>query len=286
MKFGIIGHGFVGHATSLLTCIDNECFIYDLDPTKCVPIHTTLQDIYMCDIIFISVPTPMEKNGKCHINIIQSIIQDMSKYIDLNKNIVILRSTIPPGTSDTMNCYFMPEFLTEKKYKEDFIHNQQWIFGLKDEHAYSSQNNTFKIIIHNLFNNAYINNKIHFNNIHFIPNKEAEMVKLFRNSFLATKVAFCNEIHEFCQLQNIDYNTVIKHATLDNRITGSHTQVPGPDGKYGFGGTCFPKDCNNLHYEMNQLYMKSYIISNVIIRNNEKDRKEQDWKLNINRAVI
>jgi UDPglucose 6-dehydrogenase len=286
MKIGIIGNGFVGNATSLLSCRDNKCYIYDVDPKKCDPKYTTLQDIYNCDIIFIAVPTPMEKSGLCHTNIIHKIINSMHKHIDLNSSLVIIRSTVPPGTSDQLNCYFMPEFLTEKNYKQDFINNQHWIFGLKDKNRYSIQNQHFETTIHNLFNNAYINGKIKYNNIKFINNKEAEMVKIFRNAYLATKVSFCNEIHEFCSLKDIDYTNVIKHATLDNRITNSHTTVPGHDGKHGFGGTCFPKDCNNLHYEMLQVGMKSYIISNVLARNNEKDRSEQDWKLNKNRAVI
>jgi UDPglucose 6-dehydrogenase len=180
----------------------------------------------------------------------------------------------------------MPEFLTEKKYKDDFIHNTHWVFGLKDELIHTSQNKKYKMLIHNLFNNAYINNKIMYNNIHFIPNKDAEMVKLFRNTFLSTKVSFCNEIHEFCNRKQINYNNVVTYATLDSRITDSHTSVPGHDGKHGFGGTCFPKDCNNLQYEMNKVGMKSYIISNVLKRNTEKDRPEQDWTLQTKRAVI
>jgi nucleotide sugar dehydrogenase len=286
MRFGIIGNGFVGNATSLLSCADNECIIYDIDPSKCNPLNTTLNDIYSCDIIFIAVPTPMEKNGLCHTNIITDIINDMSDHININRSIIVLRSTIPPGLSDTLGCYFMPEFLTEKNYKNDFVHNTHWIFGLKDDLVYASQNTKYKRLIHNLFNNAYINNKIMYNNIHFIPNKDAEMVKLFRNTFLSTKVSFCNEIHEFCSQKNINYNNVITYATLDRRITDSHTGVPGHDGKHGFGGTCFPKDCNNLQYEMNKIGMKSYIITNVLKRNTEKDRPEQDWTLQTNRAVI
>ena len=286
MNFGIIGNGFVGQATSLLSCTDNQCYIYDIDSSKCIPKGTTLQDIYTCDIIFIAVPTPMEKNGKCHIHIITQIIQDMEKHIDLNTSLVVLRSTIPPGTSNQMNCYFMPEFLTEKNYTQDFIHNKHWLFGLKNEDTASSQNKLFKTYITTLFDNAYKHNKIKYNTVHFIPNKEAEMVKLFRNSYLATKVSFCNEIHEFCTLQHIDYNKMIQYATLDNRITDSHTTVPGPDGKFGFGGTCFPKDLHNVYHEIQTLGMKSYIISNVLKRNTEKDRPEQDWMLNKNRSVI
>ena len=94
-----------------------------------------------------------------------------------------------------------------------------------------------------------------YNNI-FWAFVNAEMIKLFRNCFLATKVAFCNEIHQFCSLQNVNYENVRKLATLDERITPSHSFVPGKDGHFGFGGTCFPKDISNLRHEMNKKGMR------------------------------
>ena len=116
--------------------------------------------------------------------------------------------------------------------------------------------------------------------------KDAEMIKLFRNNYLATKVSFCNEISQFCQLKDINYENVRKLAVLDSRIGASHSMVPGPDGKQGFGGTCFPKDTNSLRYEMSESGMKSYIIHAAIERNIKVDRVEQDWNSNKGRAVV
>ena len=112
------------------------------------------------------------------------------------------------------------------------------------------------------------------------------MIKLFRNNFLAIKVSFCNEIAEFCNLKNINYENVRLLATLDNRIGDSHTKVPGHDGKRGFGGTCFPKDTNNLRHQMNKVGMKSFIIEGAIERNINVDRVEKDWLENKGRAVV
>ena len=67
------------------------------------------------------------------------------------------------------------------------------------------------------------------------------MVKLFRNCYLSTKISFCNEIYRFCEKQNIEYENVRNIACNDERIGHSHSFVPGHDGKYGFGGTCFSK---------------------------------------------
>ena len=184
-----------------------------------------------CEIIFVSVPTPMSKDGSCHLNIVKSVLKNLES---INyKGYIVLRSTVPAGTCDELGVYFMPEFLTEKNYINDFINNKDWVFGLM--------------------------NREH-NNLHFLTNKEAEMVKMFKNCFLSVKVSFCNEIYEFCQAHNIDYENVRQIACNDDRILHSHTQVPGHDGRRGFGGTCFPKDTSSLRHEMYKTQMKQLIV--------------------------
>lgn len=278
MKIGIIGNGFVGKATKLLECDDIEILMYDIKPELCVPPNLKLIDLIDCDIIFVSVPTPMNKNGECYLEIVKSVMEDLKK-IEF-KNYIVLRSTVPIGTSNSLKCYFMPEFLTEKNFVNDFINNHEWIFGLLED------NENFKNKIETLINIAYKNNKIKHNKVTFLTNNEAEMVKLFRNCFLASKVSFCNEIAEFCKFKNIDYNKMVNVACNDKRITHSHTSVPGPDGFYGFGGTCFPKDISNLHHQMKNINMKSYVVKSVIDRNNNKDRVEKDWSKDKGRATI
>ena len=282
MNIAIIGNGFVGKATNILENKNVELVIYDIDPNLCVPVGTTLKDICNTDIVFISVPTPMNSDGSCHIGILESVVNNIKEICDLNKNLIVIRSTVPPGTSDHLNCYFMPEFLTEKNFVYDFINNEHWIFGLK----HTEQDTLFKEKITQLFNYSFESNKIKFNNLHFVTNKEAEMIKLFRNNYLSVKVGFCNEIAEFCEKKEISYENVRKLAVLDKRIGESHSKVPGHDGRKGFGGTCFPKDTNNLKCEMKKIGMKSYIIENVVDRNETVDRSEKDWNSNKGRAVI
>ena len=190
MKIGIIGNGFVGRATNKLECKDVNVIIYDVIPKLCSPPTTTLYDICNCDIIFISVPTPMNKDGSCHINILKAVLSQINGIVRICDKLIVIRSTVPPGTCDNLDCYFMPEFLTEKNYINDFINNSNWIFGLKGKPL----DNEFKTKITELINLSYKNNKIKHNTINFVTNKEAEMIKLFRNNFLATKISFCNEI--------------------------------------------------------------------------------------------
>lgn len=282
MKIGVIGNGFVGKATHILECNDVELIMYDINPEMCLPINTNIYDICKCDIIFISVPTPMNKDGSCSTRIVDSVVKELEPIIDLNKSLVVIRSTVPPGTSDSLNCYFMPEFLTEKNFKNDFKTCENWIFGIKN----TEQDTFFKNKITELINLSYNNNKILHNNIHFVSNNEAEMIKLFRNNFLALKVSFCNEIEELCFKKSINYENVRKLAVLDNRIGESHSIVPGHDGKRGYGGTCFPKDSNSLKCIMEKESIESYIIKSMILRNETVDRPEQDWKLDHGRAVV
>ena len=77
MKIGIIGGGFVGKATNLLKCDDVDVITYDIVDELCNPLGTKMEDICECDAIFISVPTPMKKNGSCHLGIIETVLYEI-----------------------------------------------------------------------------------------------------------------------------------------------------------------------------------------------------------------
>jgi len=282
MNIGVIGSGFVGKATQQLDHSAIKLFVYDIRPELCNPIGLKLSDLKQCDVIFVCVPTPMEASGSCHLGIVESVLRDLSSVIDPSKNFVVLRSTVPPGTSDRLGCYFMPEFLTEKRYVQDFIECEHWIMGLRG----LPSDDLFQDVIRALFQSAKRAGKIEHDHVVFRSNSEAEMIKYFRNTFLSVKVSFCNEMEEFCRMKGINYNQVAYAASLDSRIGSSHTAVPGPDGKRGFGGTCFPKDTNALLYEMNKVGMESYVLRGAIERNRNIDRKEEDWKEDKGRAVV
>ena len=178
----------------------------------------------------------------------------------------------------------MPEFLTEKNFEEDFRGNKNWVIGLRDESKEKSE--IFKNKFNELINKAYENGSIKYNNINYITNSEAEMVKLFRNNFLAVKVSFCNEIYKFCNAKEINYENVRKVATLDSRIGESHSKVPGHDGNFGYGGTCFPKDTHSLNFQMILSNVESRIVRGAIERNELIDRVKRDWENDKGRAVI
>jgi UDPglucose 6-dehydrogenase len=178
----------------------------------------------------------------------------------------------------------MPEFLTEKNFINDFINNKNWIFGVLGKDA--ERDESFKAKISQLIELAKDAGKIAHNRISFLTNKEAEMVKMFRNCYLSAKISFCNEVYDFCGIKGIEYENVRQVACDDERIALSHTAVPGHDGKRGFGGTCFPKDTSSLRYEMRKSGMTPFVLNAVIERNETVDRAEKDWNDNLGRAVV
>ena len=297
ITFGIVGNGFVGKATRILENPQSKCLVYDKDSELCYPIGTTMTDLVKkCQLIFICVPTPMEQDGSCYLGIVELVSKQLFTLM-LNEKInipIIVRSTVLPGTCDRLGTFFMPEFLTEKNYLEDFKNNKFWILGtIEPSNSHNSTNNLNNRtieqhvdIIKQLFNHAKFYNKIKSDSVIVSKNSEAELAKYSRNSFLALKVSFCNEVYKYCDKKHIEYNNVRKLICLDSRITESHTQVPGHDGSFGYGGTCFPKDINALSYDMKKNELESPILSSSIYRNTKIDRKEKDWEKDKGRAVV
>lgn len=281
MKIGIIGNGYVGKATQLLKCsLIDTMYVYDIIPEKCIPIGMPFEKLSECDLIFISLPTPMTSEGVCHTDIISGCVNNLRRIINSDKTSIVLRSTVPPGTSENLGVYFMPEFLTERNWQHDFISCKNWIFGC------DLSDTIFREKITRLFNQAHLEGTLKHNNLHFTTRREAELAKYVRNSFLALKVSFFNEIAQYADINNINFEEVRRLSTLDDRIGPSHSYVPGVDGMRGYGGTCLPKDTHCLLHEMLQCGMVSFIMQAMINRNELVDRPEKDWLGDAGRAVI
>ena len=275
-SIGVIGNGFVGKATSNFSNSFVSLYIYDIDPSKCVPENTTMETIAQCDLVFICVPTPMALDGSCSTKIVTSVIRDLKRLGDC---FIIVRSTVPIGYCGDEKVMFMPEFLTEANFEYDFYSNPLWILGVDDT------SEIFRRKIHTLLDTAQAENKIVSNDVRFVTTREAEAIKYFRNCFLAVKVSFCNEFYTLCQSHDIDYSVVAAVAASDPRIGQSHTRVPGPDGLRGFGGTCFPKDTASLIHQFKLVDHPSPLLIAAQTRNNSYDRTEQDWRSLVGRAI-
>jgi UDPglucose 6-dehydrogenase len=192
IKIGIIGNGFVGRATKLLKCMSVNMIVYDVKHELCEPLETTLADIELCDLIFICLPTPLGHSGNFHTDLIENTINKISNPYK------IIRSTVPIGFSQKYQCFFMPEFLTEANWKNDFINATHWIFGLLDNSRMGNNelNNEFKKRVTNLMCTSQLEESIKHSEIHWTTNSEAEFIKLAKNCFLATKVSIANELYD------------------------------------------------------------------------------------------
>ncbi len=273
MNIGIIGQGFVGNAVYQKFKKYYDIKAYDL---KAMLSNATVQEALDNDVVFICLPTPMNKDGSCHTDIVEAAIERVFKF-GVAKTVVI-KSTIPPGTTSKWNkqfpsldIVFNPEFLTEANAVSDYENQTRIILG-----GPRTSTTKLKPIFKKAFPNA---------DIIKTDSTYAEMVKYVTNSFLATKVSFANEMYQICEGLNVDYDKVIEYATYDKRLGKSHWSVPGPDGDFGYGGHCFPKDVKALIEVAND---KS-IFPLMLIATDEKNdqvRKNKDWEKMKGRAII
>lgn len=276
-KLGIVGNGFVGQATKALACHEVSLVVYDRDPKKCEPLSTTWDDVSACNVVMVSVPTPMGVDGSCSIRIVDSVVQELRAR---GTAWIVVRSTVPVGYSESRNVFFMPEFLTEARWADDFRATPIWVMGVD-----GGPHPDFQQVMQEIFSYAKEAGHIVSDTLRWMTTREAEAVKYFRNCFLATKVSFCNEFYNFCASHGIDYDQVASVAASDARIGTSHTRVPGPDGQRGFGGTCFPKDMASLVHQFQLLGIPSPLLSAAIQRNLVHDRPQRDWEADVGRAV-
>ena len=276
MRIGVVGGGFVGHAMTLLSP-GVDVLTWDIDPDKRVPRELTFEQFVQdSEIVFVAVPTPMNDDGSCHVGIVEQVVKQV-RSVDSEKYIV-LRSTVPPGTSDRLGVFFMPEFLTERTWRSDFTRTDEWIVGADDD--------LFIKKIREMFMLGADKGCIAGDCVKHTTITEAEMIKYTRNCFLASKVSFFNEIHQLCKKIGVDYEAVRYECGEDVRIGHQHTYVPGPDGKPGYGGTCFPKDTNALRCIMKEHGVDCPVIDSVVCRNETIDRPEKDWESAKGRAVL
>tara|TARA_Y100000389_G_scaffold139461_1_gene137215 strand:- start:1679 stop:2560 length:882 start_codon:yes stop_codon:yes gene_type:complete len=276
---GVIGRGFVGAAACLLENPSLRVISYDLRPEACSPPGTTLKDVAQADAVMIAVPTPMDPTtGAADTSFVEKVVAGLREH--RSECLILVRSTVPPGTCERLGVCFMPEFLTEATPEADFRATREWIIGVPEEMPECVVGHVAQI-----FGSACDHGCIQSSRMAWTTATEAELIKYFRNTFLATKVSFCNEFAALCGRLGVSYDTVRQHAASDPRIALSHTQVPGPDGKRGFGGTCFPKDVHALRSAARSIGGPCPVLDAVAARNERIDRPGKDWLQDVGRAV-
>ena len=280
-KIGIVGRGFVGSAVefgfSAQTNCDAIVKVYDKNPLK--TIHTLKETVNESDFIFLSVPTPSNLDGSMNIDILESALQDIQSVNKRKGNIILIRSTVLPGTTSKLskkfkklNLVFNPEFLTERSAKFDFINQSRFILGGRKRH-------TARVV--ELFKWRF-GDSVPAIETNF---ETAEMIKYMNNCYFATKVSFMNEMRLIADKSKVDWDLAVEGFIRDGRIGHSHIAVPGPDGKRGFGGSCFPKDTQAMINYGEELGINMNTLKGVW-QTNLTVRPEKDWEKLEGRAII
>lgn len=266
---GIIGNGFVGEAISFAFSSVSDLKIHDIDPLKS---NNSLKDVHDCDYVFICVPTPMFRDGSQDLSYVESVFEHAT-----SNPVYIIKSTVLPGTTlelsakfPQFNIIFSPEFLTERTAKLDMLTQSRIILG--GEFSLTQK-------VKKLFNHRFKNK-----NIIQTDSTTAELIKYMNNVFFATKVSIMNEFKLLCDKVDGNWEDALNGFISDGRIGDSHLNVPGHDGKLGYGGTCLPKDVNAI-----LTLAKSYGLKlNTIIggwKTNLSLRFEKDWEKKEGRSV-
>jgi UDPglucose 6-dehydrogenase len=271
MKISVVGGGYVGLVTgTCLAHLGHDVTIIEIDSDKVKAINNGQSPIYergledllkatvgkriradsefdsveSAEIVFICVGTPPKSDGSADLSFIESASSSIGTALKKNSTYccVVVKSTVPPGTTETIVRHFVtqaserkdnrigfamnPEFLREGRAIEDFMHPDRIVIGSNDPRARNLVADVYQGISAPVIHTG-------------LP--AAEMIKYTSNAFLATKISFSNEIGNICKNLGIDVYEVMKGAGLDPRI-GTLFLNAG----VGFGGSCFPKDISAL----------------------------------------
>tara|TARA_Y200000002_G_scaffold383165_2_gene403717 strand:- start:2949 stop:4190 length:1242 start_codon:yes stop_codon:yes gene_type:complete len=269
-KIGIIGLGFVGLTTATgLAHLGHKVYCFERDKQKSdnikhldIPFHEPYLDknlkkylnknlfilnnvnnvICEVDIIFVCVGTPSKSNGKADLRFIKNFFNSIIKNKPRSKKIVCIKSTVPPGSCQTLDNYiktkiprknisiaFVPEFLREGFAWKDFIYPDRIVIGSSDETTFQTLSSIFS-----KFKSQIIKTNL----------VEAEFIKYLSNNLLSTLISFSNEMSMIARnIGDINLKNVFETLHLDKRWTGQPAKMssyvfPGA----GYGGYCLPKD--------------------------------------------
>lgn len=190
-----------------------------------------------CDVYFLSVGTPLDKNKKPDLEYLGLASKNLGSILKRG-DAVILRSTVPVGTTrnfvlpmlekasglkagDDFFLAFAPERTIEGKALEELRKLPQVIGGINHRSAEVAAD----------FFSFMTNSTLLVDSL-----EEAEMVKLINNTYRDVTFGFANEVSLVAQRWGIDAKRVIEAANYGYE----RSSVPNPSP--GVGGYCLEKD--------------------------------------------
>lgn len=268
---GIIGYGVVGKAFANVFRDRVKILIYD----RYIPEYQNLQKVVdRCSVLFVAVPTPMNRDGSIDLSYVtdalKQIFRAVKNHVGKKRTpIVVLRSTIVPGTTKSLQkkfpglrLVFNPEFLSERNSLADMERTDRVIIG-----GQSKDCKKVEEIYRQVFPQArYI----------ITDTTTAEMIKYAANVTLAGQVMLANELYQICKRMHLDW-AFIRNAVILDPLIGRNNKVPGPDGDFGFGGKCLPKDLLALIHLSKVMGYDPKLLRQVW-ESNLLVRKNRDWE--------
>ncbi|MEI8295653.1 MAG: UDP-glucose/GDP-mannose dehydrogenase family protein, partial [Alphaproteobacteria bacterium] len=301
MRIAIVGSGYVGLVTGAclaefgfeVTCVDQdaakiaqlsggkipfyepglESLVWQTQKNGRLQFTTDLStSVAQADVVFIAVGTPSRRgDGHADLKYVYQAAQQIAEALQ-GYTVVVTKSTVPVGTcrkvaeiisstnpSADFDVASNPEFLREGSAINDFMRPDRVVIGVESEQARTY----FQRIYRPLY---LLETPIVFTGI-----ETSELIKYAANSFLATKIAFINEIADLCEKVGADVQDVAKGIGLDGRI-GRKFLHAGP----GFGGSCFPKDIVALARTAQELGLPVSIVEAVIASNEKRKQSIAD----------
>jgi UDPglucose 6-dehydrogenase len=289
MKITVIGSGYVGLVSGICFAkIGHEIVCVDKDESKITKLNSGIIPIFEpglelllensvkakkisfttnlkealegSNAVFIAVGTPQDEDGSADLSYVLAAAKEIAELSDSYK-LIITKSTVPAGTGAKIKKLVAqtnpqldfavasnPEFLREGAAIDDFMNPDRIVVGVEDEKSAQIFAEIYQ---------AFAAEKLIVTDI-----ITAELIKYAANSFLATKIAFINEMADLCEVVGGNIKQLSHAIGLDSRI-GEKFLNPGP----GFGGSCFPKDILALLNVAKENKIDLSVVDSVIASN-------------------
>ena len=293
MNISVIGTGYVGLVTG--TCFaesGNDVLCIDNNPEKLamlqrgeVPIYEPgLENLFErntkegrlhfsgslkaavehAEILFLALPTPPQEDGSADLKYVLQVAEEIAGLLT-DYRIIVTKSTVPVGTADKIretiapktdvafDVVSNPEFLREGVAVQDFMKPDRVVVGTRSKRARERMDLLYRPFVRQ------------GNPIYFMDERSSEMTKYAANSFLATKISFMNEVANLCEAVGANVDDVRIGIGSDTRI-GKRFLFPG----VGYGGSCFPKDVQAMHFTAKENDYPFKILDAVMTVNEEQ----------------
>lgn len=260
-KVAVAGLGYVGMSLAILLARKHQVIAFDIDPERIEKVNSgrsTVVDSEIENVLkkktlelsgtldaaeafsgadFIIVAAPTNYDDQEHYFDTEAVESVISQARQHNKAaLIVIKSTIPVGFTEQQKqllgddkIAFSPEFLREGKALYDNLYPSRIIVGSKSQDA---------VLFAEMLRDASLNPQV---DILLTGSNEAEAVKLFANTYLATRISFFNELDSFGLAQGLDVKEIIQGVCLDPRIGAGYNNP-----SFGYGGYCLPKDTKQL----------------------------------------